>query len=145
MVGILSAVCCWQRCERELIISQNTLFVVYCGSWFEHVQSFWRFSKVNDKVLFVKYEDMKAVSQELIRFVQFTFLLLQNLRSEVSRVAGFLEMREQLSPEVLDRVTRHCTFSTMKENRMANRAGVWLFDQSISKFMRKGRIASEGD
>lgn len=36
---------------------------VYNGDWFEHVQSYWNLSKLSDRVLFVKYEDMSAVRE----------------------------------------------------------------------------------
>uniref|UniRef100_A0A915EK20 Sulfotransferase domain-containing protein n=1 Tax=Ditylenchus dipsaci TaxID=166011 RepID=A0A915EK20_9BILA len=37
------------------------------------------------------------------------------------------------------KVLQHCTFDSMKDNKMANR-DFWLFDQTVSKFMRKGQI-----
>uniref|UniRef100_A0A914V7C3 Sulfotransferase domain-containing protein n=1 Tax=Plectus sambesii TaxID=2011161 RepID=A0A914V7C3_9BILA len=94
---------------------------IYCGSWFEHVLSYWTFSRVNKHVLFLKYEDMK-----------------KDLSREVSNICDFIDF--DLDNEARKRVIHHCTFDTMKNNRMANREGVWLFNQARSKFMRKGVV-----
>jgi len=94
---------------------------IYCGSWFEHVLGFWEFSKVNSNVLFLKYEDMK-----------------KDLVSEVKRIGNFVGL--DLSEETRGQIVRHCQFETMKDNKMANRDGLWLFNQKVSKFMRKGMV-----
>ncbi len=67
--------------------------------------------------------------------VQFAFI--EDLLAEVSRIAKFLGV--DLSYETLSTVVSHCQFNSMKENKMANRDGVWLFNQKVSKFMRKGQ------
>jgi hypothetical protein len=94
---------------------------LYCGSWFEHVLGYWQFAQNNKNVMFCKYEDMK-----------------ENLETEISKIASFLEI--ELSDEQRQRVVKHCTFETMKDNKMANRDAIWLFNQKISKFMRKGQV-----
>jgi hypothetical protein len=94
---------------------------VYCGSWFEHVLGFWRFSRNNDKVLFCKFEDMK-----------------QNLKKSVDEIADFLDLK--LEPGLMEKVYEHCTFDSMKQNPMANRNSNYLFDTNIGKFMRKGVV-----
>ncbi|KAI6214713.1 Sulfotransferase 1B1 [Aphelenchoides besseyi] len=94
---------------------------LYCGSWFEHVLGFWRFSQKNDKVLFCKFEDMK-----------------QDLCGSVDRIADFLEMK--MEPSLMEKVYEHCTFDAMKKNPMANRNSNYLFDTNICKFMRKGIV-----
>jgi len=93
---------------------------LYCGSWFEHVLGYWNFAKENDNVMFVKYEKLK-----------------QDLESEIRKVGKFLDI--DLDDEQVNKVAQHCTFDSMKKNKMANR-DVWLLDQSVSKFMRKGEI-----
>ncbi|KAI1721929.1 sulfotransferase domain-containing protein [Ditylenchus destructor] len=74
----------------------------------------------NDKVMFVKFEDMK-----------------QGLENEMSTIAAFLDL--SLNEEQTAKIVRHCTFDSMKDNKMANR-DVWMLDQKISKFMRKGQV-----
>lgn len=98
------------------------LFVVYCGSWFEHVLGFWEFSQLQkERVLFVKFEDMK-----------------QNLHEQVQQIIKFIDI--ELSEEQIQRVIDHCSFNSMKANKMTNRDIGWLFDQNVSKFMRKGEV-----
>ncbi|KAI1714698.1 sulfotransferase domain-containing protein [Ditylenchus destructor] len=111
---------------RQTNLSWNDFFALhitgslYCGSWFEHVLGYWNFAKNNDKVLFVKFEDMK-----------------QGLANEISTIAAFLDL--SLNEEQTAKIVRHCTFDSMKDNKMANR-DVWMLDQKISKFMRKGQV-----
>ena len=46
------------------------------------------------------------------------FFPLQDLRGTVIKFAEFLGY--QLSSDVIDKIVQHCTFSNMKQNRMAN-------------------------
>jgi len=97
---------------------------IYCGSWFEHVLGYWKFANTpahKDRVMFCKYEDMK-----------------EDLPRQISRVASFINV--ELDQEKKDKVLNHCLFDSMKNNKMANRDTVWLFNQKISKFMRKGLV-----
>lgn len=63
---------------------------------------------------------------------------MQDLHAVTSSVAKWLGL--QLSDDVIDAVTEKCRFANMKNNKAANRDGVWLFDQKVSKFMRKGAL-----
>ncbi|XP_054711563.1 sulfotransferase 1B1-like [Uloborus diversus] len=98
--------------------------VVY-GSWFDHVFPYWEFCKQHpDKVFFLSYEEMKL-----------------DLRGMVTRLCEFLE--KPLNEEAIDTIVDHCTFESMKTNKMVNREVLPitdLFDMSKSKFMRKGII-----
>lgn len=95
---------------------------IYCGSWFEHVISFWCLSKQqSQRVLFVKFEDMKS-----------------DMYNEVQKIMQFLNL--QLTEEQLLKVLEHCSFDSMKNNRMANRDIPYLFDNKVCTFMRKGQI-----
>lgn len=62
--------------------------------------------------------------------------MFQNLYGEVVKICKFL--KENLSDDIVTKIVDHCEFSSMKENKMANREGIWLFNQNVSKFMRKG-------
>lgn len=64
---------------------------------------------------------------------------LQNPQHEIQKVMQFVG--KQLDEATLDKIVHHTSFEVMKDNPMANRAGVPLsvMDQSISPFMRKGK------
>jgi len=94
---------------------------VYCGSWFEHVTGFWQLAQINPNMLFLKFEDLK-----------------KNFDSEVARMCEFLKI--DLSADARQTVAAHCEFANMKENRMTNREGIWLFNHRVSNFMRKGIV-----
>ncbi|KFD53172.1 hypothetical protein M514_05882 [Trichuris suis] len=94
---------------------------VYCGSWFEHVTSYWKLSKLNPNMLFLKYEDMQL-----------------DLRSQIQRLINFLDVDP--TSEMIENVIQMVQFSTMKSNRKSNREGVWLFNQNVSEFIRKGEV-----
>jgi len=97
---------------------------IYCGSWFEHVLGYWQLTNSPNhkhRMMFCKFEEMK-----------------DDLPKEISRIADFMEI--DLTDEQKKRVLDHCTFDSMKNNKMANRDTVWLFNQKISKFMRKGQV-----
>ncbi|CAD5234583.1 unnamed protein product [Bursaphelenchus xylophilus] len=51
---------------------------IYCGSWFEHVLGYWKFSqKLKDRVLFCKYEDLK-----------------RDMKGEIDKIADFIDMKK---------------------------------------------------
>ncbi|GMR32328.1 hypothetical protein PMAYCL1PPCAC_02523, partial [Pristionchus mayeri] len=94
---------------------------LYCGSWFEHVLSFWRFTQNNPQAKFICFEDMK-----------------RDLMGEMEGLEQLVGV--PLSMEQRVKVVKHCSFDSMKDNKMANRDGVLLFNEKISKFMRKGIV-----
>jgi len=63
----------------------------------------------------------------------------QNLCREVQRIADFVGL-DDLPEATIKNVAFNSTFGKMKNNRMVNRQGTWLFDETTSKFMRKGII-----
>ncbi|GMS86917.1 hypothetical protein PENTCL1PPCAC_9092, partial [Pristionchus entomophagus] len=96
---------------------------IACGSWFKHALGYWNFAKEHPaNAKFVVYEDMKkdlmAVMEDLESFVGVPL-------SKEQRVA----------------VVQHCSFGSMRDNKMTNREG-WehLFDDKGPKFMRKGIV-----
>ncbi|TRZ02473.1 hypothetical protein DNTS_030297 [Danionella cerebrum] len=92
------------------------------GSWFEHVKGYWN-ERHTKKILYIFFEDMK---EDPIR--------------EVTRIAEFLEC--QLSKNTIDHIVQQTTFSTMRENPMANYSTIpeTHFDRTASDFMRKGEV-----
>lgn len=62
----------------------------------------------------------------------------QDPKREIQKVMQFIG--KQLDEVTVDKIVRHTSFEVMKDNPMANRAGVPIsvMDLSISPFMRKG-------
>ncbi|XP_071506168.1 sulfotransferase 1C2-like [Diadema antillarum] len=93
------------------------------GSWFDHVLHWWN-RRHQPNVFFITYEEMK-----------------RDLRGAVVRVSDFLG--KNLSDDVIDKITKHCTFDAMKKDPKANPDSVPVFAKAVSKkksFMRKGEI-----
>ncbi|XP_075591880.1 sulfotransferase 1B1 [Dermatophagoides farinae] len=95
------------------------------GSWIDHVRGFWELKQQDpDSVLFVSYEELKV-----------------DLKKMIGIICDFVGHR--LTDEQIDRITLHCSFEKMRNNKMVNREDLPvadLFDMSKTKFMRKGII-----
>lgn len=61
--------------------------------------------------------------------------LKKDLVGRIEELEEFVEVPLTLEQRI--RVVDHCSFDSMKSNKMANRDGLLLFNHSISKFMRK--------
>ncbi|KAK3541253.1 hypothetical protein QTP86_017972 [Hemibagrus guttatus] len=94
---------------------------VFFGKWTDHVKS-WRHTDVGDRILYITYEEM-----------------IQDLHGALERMLLFLG--KSLSKDALNRVTEHCEFKTMKQNKMSNYSLVpeAMMDSKKSAFLRKGR------
>ncbi|XP_068102659.1 sulfotransferase 1C1-like [Hyperolius riggenbachi] len=92
------------------------------GSWFDHVIDWWK-AKEEHQILYVFYED-----------------IIEDPKREIRKIAKFME--QEVSDEVLETIHHHTSFEVMKDNPMANFTTLpsEVFDQSISKFMRKGKV-----
>ncbi|XP_077359111.1 sulfotransferase 1 family member D1-like [Festucalex cinctus] len=92
------------------------------GSWYDHVKGYWE-EREKRNILFLFYEDMK-----------------ENPRREVEQIMKYLDL--SLSDDVISRIVELTTFENMKENPMVNYTFIpkTVFDQSISRFMRKGDV-----
>lgn len=90
------------------------------GTWFDHVKS-WAKLLGHPGVLLLKYEDIKedpySAVRELDRFLQ-----------------------TSINEEELNTIVEMTRFSSMKANPKANVEKVPLFDNSVSKFLRKGEV-----
>ncbi|XP_051928057.1 sulfotransferase 1C1-like [Hippocampus zosterae] len=92
------------------------------GSWYDHVKGYWEEREKRD-ILYLFYEDMK-----------------ENPRREVERIMKYLDL--SLSDDVISRIVELTTFKNMKENPTTNFSSFpsEIYNQSISKFMRKGVV-----
>ncbi|XP_072515379.1 sulfotransferase 2B1-like [Salminus brasiliensis] len=93
---------------------------VLFGKWTDHVKS-WRDTDLGDRVLYITYEE-----------------LIQDLRGVLERILSFFG--RQMSDDALDRITEHCLFKNMKDNKMSNYSLVPqdIMDNNKSPFLRKG-------
>ncbi|KAA0725492.1 Sulfotransferase 1 family member D1 [Triplophysa tibetana] len=92
------------------------------GSWYDHVKGYWRERKERN-ILYLLYEDMK-----------------ENPVREIKKIRQYLGVL--VSDDVIERIVQLTSFKTMKDNPMTNYSFIpkFLFDQSVSPFMRKGEV-----
>ncbi|KAM3877053.1 sulfotransferase family 5A, member 1 [Diretmus argenteus] len=96
---------------------------LYYGSWFDHVKGWTNQTVTMNNLLHITYEDM-----------------VLDLRSSIERLSAFLQY--PLLEEEVNSCLKHCSFSSMKDNRMVNYTLVpeEIMDHSRGSFMRKGKI-----
>ncbi|XP_023664866.1 sulfotransferase family 2, cytosolic sulfotransferase 3 [Paramormyrops kingsleyae] len=102
----------------DKFLSGQVLF----GKWTDHVKS-WRNTDLGDRILYINYED-----------------LVKDLTGALCKISQFLGRKH--TPEILQKVAMHCSFSNMKNNSMSNYSLVPqdIMDRSKSSFMRKGIV-----
>ncbi|KAF8356236.1 hypothetical protein PRIPAC_97859 [Pristionchus pacificus] len=105
----------------------NDYFPLFCsgdicvGNWFKHTLDYWKFSQNNPNAKFVVYEDLK-----------------RDLMGEMKSLEEFVGI--SLTVDQRTEVVKHCSFDSMKNNKMTNKEGLVLFDHGETKFMRKGIV-----
>lgn len=69
-------------------------------------------------------------------------VVLKDLRATIQKVSSYLQ--RPLAEDELNSCVKHCSFSSMKENKMVNYSLVAkeLMDHSKGSFMRKGDALS---
>ncbi|GMT02276.1 hypothetical protein PENTCL1PPCAC_24450, partial [Pristionchus entomophagus] len=72
------------------------------GSWFNHVLPYWKFIRNNPKAKLIRYEDMQ-----------------RNLLAEIKSLEEFIEVPLMIDQRL--KIAEHCSFESMKNNKMTNR------------------------
>ncbi|XP_076011993.1 sulfotransferase family 5A, member 1 [Genypterus blacodes] len=92
------------------------------GSWFDHVKGWTSQTVTMNNLLHITYEEMS-----------------QNLHDAIKRISSFLQC--PLLEEEINNCMKHCSFSSMRDNKMVNYTLVpaEIMDHSKGSFMRKGK------
>uniref|UniRef100_A0A3Q3XFW7 Sulfotransferase n=1 Tax=Mola mola TaxID=94237 RepID=A0A3Q3XFW7_MOLML len=91
------------------------------GPWYDHVKGWWEKKQTYSKLHYMFYED-----------------LIKDSGRELDRLCSFLGLSP--SAEEKEKVLTGSTFDNMKQNKMTNYSTVQLMDQTVSPFMRKGKV-----
>ncbi|XP_043979446.1 cytosolic sulfotransferase 2-like isoform X4 [Gambusia affinis] len=94
---------------------------VVFGSWYEHVNTWWDQKQTYSNLHYMFYED-----------------LIEDSGQEISRLCCFLGLSPTAEQKEL--VQTKVTFDNMKQNKITNFSTVPMMNQSVSPFMRKGRV-----
>ncbi|XP_068199543.1 cytosolic sulfotransferase 1-like isoform X2 [Antennarius striatus] len=94
---------------------------VLFGSWYDHVNGWWKKKQTYSNLHYMFYEDMT-----------------EDTEGEIDKLCSFLG----LSPSVEEKkqIRGEVHFDSMKKNNMANYSSFPTMDFKISKFMRKGKV-----
>lgn len=129
-------------------ISPRCVSVCY-GSWFDHIKDWTNQRRATSNLLHVTYEEMSLVKRSTARIAKSQLFFLsglnvycvggvQDLSGTIQKVSSYL--RRPLVEDEINRCTKHCSFSSMKVNKMVNYSLVAneIMDHSKGSFMRKG-------
>ncbi|KAL6112982.1 uncharacterized protein ACO6RY_11368 [Pungitius sinensis] len=94
---------------------------LHYGPWFDHIKG-WS-SQTKNNVLHITYEEMSM-----------------DIKGAIERLSAHLQ--SPLLEDELNNCVKHCSFGSMKDNKMANYTLVTeeIMDHNKGSFMRKGRI-----
>lgn len=93
---------------------------VGCGPYFDHVLPWWEASQKEERILFMKYEDMK-----------------QDHAGSVAKIASFLDL--EVDSQLIDRVVTLSSFKSMTASETTNFD--WIPQRAgVPKHFRKGDI-----
>uniref|UniRef100_A0AAV2LX00 Sulfotransferase n=1 Tax=Knipowitschia caucasica TaxID=637954 RepID=A0AAV2LX00_KNICA len=104
----------------DILIATYPKAVVF-GSWYNHVNNWWKKKQTYPKIHFMFYED-----------------LIEDSSKEILRLCDFLGL--SLSAEELEKVKTTAMFDNMKQNQMISFTTAKLMDQKLSPFLRKGKV-----
>ncbi|XP_073321269.1 sulfotransferase family 5A, member 1 [Pagrus major] len=93
------------------------------GSWFDHVKEWTSQTATMSNLLHITYEEMSL-----------------DLHGTIKRVSSFLQC--PLVEDEVNSCVKHCSFSSMKDNKMVNYTLIAgeIMDHGKGSFMRKGKI-----
>ncbi|XP_030270867.1 sulfotransferase family 5A, member 1 [Sparus aurata] len=93
------------------------------GSWFDHVKEWTSQTATMSNLLHITYEEMSL-----------------DPHGTIKRVSSFLQC--PLMDDEVNNCVKHCSFSSMKDNKMVNYTQIAeeIMDHSKGSFMRKGKI-----
>ncbi|KAK3596685.1 hypothetical protein CHS0354_038020 [Potamilus streckersoni] len=74
---------------------------VFAGSWWNHVREYWE-HRDDTNVLFIKYDD-----------------IIEDKTTVIRQIADFLG-KKNISDELVEEISNHCSFQNMKENKAVN-------------------------
>ncbi|XP_028257999.1 sulfotransferase family 5A, member 1 [Parambassis ranga] len=96
---------------------------LHFGSWFDHIKGWTSPTAAIDNLLHITYEEMSL-----------------DLPGSIKRMSSFLQC-PLVEDEVINCV-KHCSFSSMRDNKMINYTLVSedIMDHSKGSFMRKGEV-----
>ncbi|XP_033485072.1 sulfotransferase family 5A, member 1 [Epinephelus lanceolatus] len=93
------------------------------GCWFDHIKGWTSQTAAMNDMLHITYEEMSL-----------------DLHGAIKRVSAYLQ--SSLLEDEINSCVKHCSFSSMKDNKMVNYTLVTedIMDHSKGSFMRKGKI-----
>ncbi|KAE8293626.1 Cytosolic sulfotransferase 2 [Larimichthys crocea] len=91
------------------------------GSWYDHVNGWWKKKQSYSKLHFMFYEDM-----------------IEDIGREIDKLCSFLGLSP--SAEEKERIIDSVQFDKMKTNDMVNFSGVEQMNLNVSSFIRKGKV-----
>uniref|UniRef100_A0A3Q0QTQ9 Sulfotransferase n=1 Tax=Amphilophus citrinellus TaxID=61819 RepID=A0A3Q0QTQ9_AMPCI len=91
------------------------------GSWYDHVNGWWKKKQTCSKIHYMFYED-----------------LIEDTEQEIDKLSCFLDLTP--SAEEKKMIAGGVQFDNMKNNEMANQSTSPIFDFKISPFMRKDMV-----
>ncbi|KAI9530522.1 Cytosolic sulfotransferase 1 [Dissostichus eleginoides] len=91
------------------------------GSWYDHVSGWWEKKQSYSKLAYMFYEDLS-----------------EDTGREMDQLCSFLGL--SLSAEEKENVLTRVKFDNMKTNKMTNFSTIHHMDQTVSPFMRKGKV-----
>ncbi|XP_068192542.1 cytosolic sulfotransferase 3-like [Antennarius striatus] len=94
---------------------------VLYGSWYDHVNGFWKKKQTYSNLHYMFYEDM-----------------IQDTELEIDKLCSFLGLSP--SDEEKKLLRHELKFDNMKKNDMVNYSLLPVMDGKVSPFMRKGKV-----
>ncbi|TKS77768.1 Cytosolic sulfotransferase 3 [Collichthys lucidus] len=91
------------------------------GSWYDHVNGWWKKKQSYSKLHFMFYEEM-----------------IEDIGREMDKLCSFLGLSP--SAEEKERIIDRVQFDQMKTNNMVNHSGLKIMNFNVSSFIRKGKV-----